>query len=84
MIQLFKNKKEQSDFQSILECHKNPFNSKSIRRVKIEIQNKLFDGSTEFKSTIYFKNENTSGYQYIYGDDFNDVVMKTKDFIDSL
>lgn len=84
MIQLFKTKQEQDNFENTIDCHKNPFQSDKIESVKIEISKDLFNDNIEFKSTVYFKNENTSGYQYLYGIDFNDIVVKTKNFIDSM
>lgn len=70
------NTKSTSDNK--LDLFKDPFKRESVERVTFWLTD------YEHSSKVYFSNGNTKGEQEIYADDFNTLVLKTQDFINSL
>lgn len=64
----------------------NPFDKDGVTSVVIEYDRKpsCFHNDKHGKATIKFKNGDTSGYQYFYSDDFQDLVKQVDTFIKSL
>jgi hypothetical protein len=64
---------------------KDPFSKQGIDNVTFFIRKNIFDDSIiEYSSRVYFKNGNTSGSQEIKAQNFNELLSKTKSFVDSL
>ncbi len=80
------------EFKKQLSEFKDPFSSKRVARVCIEIKNNevIFDNpslqarGTEYEATIQFKNGSTGGSQFLTSESFEGLIEKIKSFTESL
>lgn len=81
MITLFKKDSEKADFVT---SFKNPFQSDRIETITFEIENYSWRNGVRFNARVSFRNGDTSGWHRIEADSFNELLDKTKTFVDSL
>jgi len=64
---------------------KDPFSKVLIKAIRVHYNESSFtEGKWYATGTVSFKNGDTSGEQAFEGTDFNDVVSKIKNFVESI